>query len=448
MVSMNTINSEKSICSSLMFKNSSVEVLLGTLLPEHFFDDACREIYELSTEAYLTRGPFSDSFVLSKMPTREQEILDITFISPVSNDTLILLSDNLIAAHDNRNMLVKLEEVKQAVMEGRDYSLDELKSVGNSSSLQIRDNKDIIATMQSRIDNPVNDHGTGLSEVDRYLNLEPGNLIIIAARPSMGKTGLVVTIIWHLLMQQEGSAFFSLEMPSEAIMLRMLANKSSETLGDIRHNKIINYSSYQETIDILSESENFILIDAAVDHVQLYNTAMSLVRKKPSIKNIFIDHLTYIKDPGGYANNHLRIGDVTKTLKRLAKDAGVKVWLLSQLNRGIESRPNKRPQLSDMRESGSIEEDADVILGIYRESYYTSREAAAREASINDVEILVLKNRDGEVGGAKTMFVGPHVRFTDTANGHYGAAEVTEYEYAEDELLPTPSDVSVDMPTL
>jgi replicative DNA helicase len=447
---MNTINSEKSICSSLMFKNSSVEVLLGTLLPEHFFDDTCRKIYELSTEAYLTRGPFSDSFVLSKMPTKEQEILDITFISPVSNDTLILLADNLIAAHNNRNMLVKIEEIKQAVMEGRDYSLDDLKNVGVSSSLKIKSNKEIIDSMQARIDNPVNDHGTGLSEIDRYLNLEPGNLIVIAARPSMGKTGLVVTIIWHLLMHGEGSTFFSLEMPSEAIMLRMLANKSNETLSDIRHNKIINYPEYKDVVEKLSNSDDFILIDTAVDHIQLYNTAMSLIAKKPSVKNVFIDHLTYIKDPGGYANNHLRIGDVTKTLKRLAKDAGVKVWLLSQLSRGIESRPNKRPQLSDMRESGSIEEDADVILGIYRESYYTSREEAKREDPVNDVEILVLKNRDGEVGGAKTMFIGPHVRFSDEGgyNGHYGAVEVAEYEYVEEDMNMQSSEPLISMPPL
>jgi len=434
MVSMNTINAEKSICSSLMFKNADAEALLGVLLPDHFFDETCRSIYELALEAYLTRGPFSDAFVLSKIKNKEQEILDISFMSPVGRDTLVLLADNIISAYNNRSMLVKLEEVKKAVMEGRDYSLEDLKKNTVHAEVNIRGNKDIIKVMQSRIDNPVNDHGTGLEEVDRYLNLEPGNLIVIAARPSMGKTGLVATIIWHLLNNTEGSLFFSLEMPSEAIMMRMLANESGENLGDIRHNKIVDYSEYSKTIDRLSKSSDFVLIDDAMDHVGIYNTAMSLIRKRPNIKNIFIDHLTYIKDPGGYANNHLRIGDITKTLKRLAKELGVKVWLLSQLSRGIESRPNKRPQLSDMRESGSIEEDADVILGIYRESYYTSRETAERELPINEVEILVLKNRDGEVGGAKTMFVGPQVKFTDSGNGHHGAAEVVEYEYVESDI--------------
>lgn len=127
MVSMNTINAEKSICSSLMFKNADAEALLGVLLPDHFFDETCRSIYELALEAYLTRGPFSDAFVLSKIKNKEQEILDISLMSPVGRDTLYLLSDNLVCAYHNRNLLIKLEEMEKAVMKERDSFLDELK---------------------------------------------------------------------------------------------------------------------------------------------------------------------------------------------------------------------------------------------------------------------------------------------------------------------------------
>jgi len=398
----------------------------------------------------------TDIAMVNRLPTKEKEIIDIALMTPVSNDTLLLLASNIIKAYENRSLLAKLEEVKAAVIEGRDYSLDELKSATSSPSASIRTNEDIIKVMENRIQNPIQDHGIGLSEVDRYLNLEPGNLIVIAARPSMGKTGLIVTTIWHLLDNGEGSLFFSLEMPSEAIMMRMLANKSGEALADIRHNKLVSHLAYNDAKKRLSETRDFIMIDKAMDHIQIYNIAMSVIRKNPAIKNIFIDHLTYIKDTGNYGNNHLRIGDITKTLKGLAKEAGVKVWLLSQLSRGIESRPNKRPQLSDMRESGSIEEDADVILGIYRESYYASREEAKREDPINEVEILVLKNRDGEVGGAKTMFVGPKVKFTDEAQDFCGAVQVTEYEYAEEvqlsqngEFFPPLDDTpTVSMPAL
>ena len=435
MVNMNTIPSERTICSSLLFKNSDMKVLYGKLLPEHFFDEVCREIYTTAQEAYISKNSFSDVAMMMKLPNKEQEILEVSMIPPVGADTLLLMADNLIRAYENRQMLAKIETIKSAIMEGRDYSLDELKASSSSPTTRIRSNKDILDVMQSRIDSPVNDHGTGLSMVDRYLNLEPGNLIIIAARPSMGKTGLVVTIIWHLLSKGEGSCFFSLEMPSEAIMLRMLANKSEDSISDIRNNKIRNYQSFADVRNKLENAENFILIDESVDHIQIYNIGMSIVRKNPSVKNIFVDHLTYIKDSGGFQNTHIRISEITKTMKRLAKDAGIKVWLLSQLSRSIESRPNRRPQLSDMRESGSIEEDADVILGIYRESYYKSREEAIRENPVNEVEILVLKNRDGEVGGAKTMFIGPHVRFSDNASGHIGAAEVVNYEYAEEDVV-------------
>jgi len=462
MISMNTIPAEKSICSTLMFNSSIMEHLIDRLQPEHFFDQVCRDIFDFAMVNYLTNSPVTDYLVTQKFPDKEKEIVSIALTTPVSIDTVIMQADNIKAAYENRSMLAKLEEVKAAILEGRDYSIDDLKHTSSFDSSVQRTNKDIIAVMEDRIANPIKDHGTGLSEVDRYLNLEPGNLIVVAARPSMGKTGLVVSIILHLLDSNEGSAFFSLEMPAENIMLRTLSCGSGEALNDIRHNKLRDLGNYNRMKKLLEDADNFILLDKVVDHIQIYNMGMALIRRDPSIKNIFIDHLTYIKDPGGYANNHLRIGDVTKTLKRLAKDSGCKVWLLSQLNRGIESRPNKRPQLSDMRESGSIEEDADVILGIYRESYYTSREEAKREEPVNEVEILVLKNRDGEVGGAKTMFVGPKVKFTDNADGNFGAVHVVEYDYAEDDIdvyheetgeivettLMNTGNINVDMPPI
>lgn len=444
MVNMNTIPSERTVCSSLLFKNGDMKVLYGTLLPEHFFDDTCREIYNLAQEAYISKDTLSDMELIRKMPKKETEIVEISLVTPVGPDTLVMISDNIIKAYENRSMLKKIEYVKSAIIEGRDYSLDDIKSNTGSPLSRVRSNRDILEVMQNRIDNPITDHGTGLSKVDRYLNLEPGNLIVVAARPSMGKTGLVATVAWHLLDKGEGSAFFSLEMPAEAIMLRMLANRSDNTISEIRHNKLSNYSSFIDTKERLQDAENFILMDESVDHIQIYNIGMSIVQKNPSIKNIFIDHLTYIKDSGGFQNTHIRIGEVTKTLKRLAKDAGIKVWVLSQLSRSIESRPNRRPQLSDMRESGAIEEDADIILGIYRESYYTSREEAVREKPVNEVEILILKNRDGEVGGAKTMFIGPNVKFSDSANGHDSAATVVEYEYAEEEQIIHSTDDNID----
>ncbi len=442
MISMNTIPSERSICSTVMYNISIMESLIGKLQSDHFFDELCREVFDLAQTAYLTKSPFTDFYVISKIPTKEKEILEISVIQPVSKETLVMQADSIIRAFENRNMLHKIDEVKNAIMEGRDYSLDDLKSSTASPSARIRTNEDIINVMEDRINNPIQDHGIGLSEVDRYLNLEPGNLIVIAARPSMGKTGLTVTAIWHLLNKGEGSIFFSLEMPSEAIMMRMIANESGETLSAIRDGKLVDYNAYNGTKNKLKDSSNYVMIDESVDHVQIYNLGMSIVRKNPNIKNIFVDHLTYIKDPGGYQSTHIRIGEVTKTMKRLAKDAKIKVWLLSQLSRGIESRPNKRPQLSDMRESGSIEEDADVIMGIYRESYYTSREEATRENPINDVEILILKNRDGEVGGAKTTFIGPKVKFTDSK--HTGAVEVVEYEYAEEGNIEISDDPNID----
>jgi replicative DNA helicase len=435
---MHTAPYERSIISTLMYDISRFGAIAGMVTPEHFFDELCAEIFTLAQSAYYQKDVFSDLIAMDQIPGRDEEIYAISSELPVSPETLIVHADIIIKASNNRKLLKRIEEFKADVIAGKDVSIDSITQDMHISHSKHRTNTEIIKSLEARLSDPSKDHGTGLRDLDKFLNLEHGNMIIVAARPSMGKTGFVTSVIWHLLKHKEGSIFFSLEMSSEGIAMRMIANESGEEMSAIRHGRLRDYERYNETKKKMSKADkDLIVIDSPMTEIEIYNVAVNEIRKNPAIKNIFVDHLTYVSDSGGHKSKHLQIDAITKTMKRLAKDTGTKVWVLSQLSRAIESRPNRRPQLSDMRESGSIEEDADVIIGLYRDSYYATREDGGKEAPVNEIELIVLKNRDGEVGTAKSYFVGPNVKITDEPPYDGLAAEVVEY-VPEDTIIEAP----------
>jgi replicative DNA helicase len=399
------------------------------LFPEHFSMSQYSKLYSEALASFSKKELFNELIASQRFPELNSELEEIVTIAPVSGDTLSMLADRVIAAHERRELIRKLEKLKEDAISGKDVDTSVLNET-STTRLDIKPKQEIIKSMEERAQNLVRDHGTGIAELDSALNIEPGSLIVVAARPSMGKTVMAISTALHLAKKGEGTLFFSLEMSNEGIMARMLSSIANEPISNILRGQITNYEEYKNARNKILSMPIY-LFDESVDEVMLYNMASAFLRKNPTVKNVMIDHLTYIRERGGFQNKHLHISSVTKTLKRLAKEAGVKVWVLSQLSRSIESRANRRPQLSDMRESGSIEEDADVILGIYRESYYKVREEGGKELPSNPVEIGILKNRDGEAGTAHATFIGPIVKFTDTPAGEGYGATVVEYEYDE-----------------
>lgn len=448
---------EQVIASTLMHNVMLTGKLLGILNPSHFGDDVCREIFELATDAYIQKKPFTDHIALLAMPTSSKDIVGITSQQAVSGGTLSLLADGVIDASARRNILAELERVKHDVESGGDYDLTVLSKTEVLGQTMIPSNGEIIDAMNDRIANPIKDPGTGIKYLDHMLSLEPGDLIVLAGRPSMGKTGLVATVINHAMDNKEGSIFFSLEMPAMQIMMRMFANKSEESMNDIKNGRIKDYARYKATEDFFRSTEMFTLIDEGMTALQIYNISMAEKAKKPWLKNIFIDHIDHVKATDDNKRDDIRIGDDAKTFKKLAKDGGLKVWLLSQLNRGVENRPNKRPGPADLKNSGSLEELADELVFVYRDSYYKSKEDGTNEGPINEAELILGKNRNGPTGSAKTNFVGPIMKFSDNADQYGMAVEVHEYEFADGEeemMVPDgydgqfESSSSVDMPDI
>ena len=286
----------------------------------------------------------------------------------------------------------------------------------------IRDTiKEFKADMQKALDGGAKILGqsSGLEALDNIIGaFEDGDLIVIAARPSMGKTSIISNIAIKALEEGRGVLIESLEMPRKKIVSRLIAARSQESLTDLKRGLVKNKDNFNAAVEFF-ENSNLIIHDKAYPTIlELQNRIKATIRRNPDIKNIFVDHTGKIQLLGK-TREDIEIGHISAMLKKIARDYNIRVFLLQQLYRSLESRENKRPMLSDLKNSGNIEEDADIVLGLYRDSYYKKdkdKPTIFNENAVEDAEILVLKNRDGRVGVAKVSFEGRSARFLNRVN--------------------------------
>ena len=258
---------------------------------------------------------------------------------------------------------------------------------------------------------------TGFSDVDSQTSgLQQGDLIIIAGRPSMGKTSFAMNIAEYVAVEKKlPVAIFSMEMPGEQLAMRMLSS-----LGRINSNKVRtgrlgdeDWPRLTNAVGILDKAPIFIDDSAGLNTLDLQSRARRLMRENQQLGLIIIDYLQLMNSPDSNENRATEISGITRALKILAKELHVPVVALSQLNRSLEQRPNKRPVMSDLRESGAIEQDADVIFFIYRDEVYnedTSQKGVA--------ELIIGKQRNGPIGTTRLTFRGEFTRFENFAPLH------------------------------
>lgn len=265
---------------------------------------------------------------------------------------------------------------------------------------------------------------TGYPDLDAMTaGWQPGDLIIIAGRPSMGKTamglGLVENTLLHHAQKIQGPVFvFSLEMPQEQLMLRLLASVGRLSLQKLRTGKLgdEDWPRLSAAAVRIKELENRLFIDdqAGISASTLKSRARRLTRQhgKPSL--ILIDYLQLLHE-SGRENRNLEISDISRILKSVAKDLGTPVIALSQLNRSVEMRPQKRPVLADLRDSGAIEQDADVIGFVYRDEVYHPDNPDNQGLA----ELIIGKQRNGPTGTVHFSFLGESTRFESLARHHH-----------------------------
>ena len=334
-----------------------------------------------------------------------------------------------------------LNTTGQSIIENSEKLLFDLAEKGSFNSTIVKFDEAMKLTIEMASNAYKNEEGivgvpTGLRDLDDRLGgLHQSDLIIIAGRPSMGKTALATNIAFNAASKLQDSkkkstvAFFSLEMSSEQLSTRILSEQSRIKSNDIRRGKISEeqFDKFIETSKNISELPLFIDETPAISVAALSNRARR-IKRIYGLDLIVVDYIQLMRAVKTKDGRVQEISEITQGLKALAKELAVPVLALSQLSRAVEQRDDKKPLLSDLRESGSIEQDADVVMFVYREAYYLERkeprpatvEHAEWQAKMNEVsnlaEIIIGKQRHGPTGNVSLEFEAMFTKFRDTQN--------------------------------
>jgi len=267
-------------------------------------------------------------------------------------------------------------------------------------------------------DEPITGLSTGFTDLDRMTSgLQPADLVIIAGRPSMGKTTLAMNIAENgAIKSGKPVAVFSMEMPGDSLAMRMMSSLGRIDQHRVRSGKLEDdeWPRLTSAVSILAEAQMFIDDTAALSPTEVRARARRLTREHGELGMIMIDYLQLMQVPGHSENRTNEISLISRSLKALAKDLNVPVVALSQLNRSLEQRTNKRPIMSDLRESGAIEQDADIVIFIYRDEVYNEDSPEKGMA-----EIIIGKQRNGPIGTLKLTFLGQYTKFENYIDDVY-----------------------------
>ena len=260
---------------------------------------------------------------------------------------------------------------------------------------------------------------SGFNDFDEMTSgLQPSDLIIVAGRPSMGKTTFAMNLVENAVLRTDKAVLvFSLEMPGESLIMRMLSSLGRIDQTKVRSGQLDDddWPRLTSAVNLLNDRKLFIDDTAGISPSEMRARTRRLAREHGEIAMIMVDYLQLMQIPGSAGDNRTNeISEISRSLKALAKEFNCPVIALSQLNRSLEQRPNKRPVNSDLRESGAIEQDADVIMFVYRDEVYhpeTEHKGVA--------EIIIGKQRNGPIGFVRLAFIGKYTRFENLAPGMY-----------------------------
>ncbi len=259
---------------------------------------------------------------------------------------------------------------------------------------------------------------TGWKDFDEQTSgMHPGDLIIVAARPAMGKTAFCLNIAHHVALQSRVNvAFFSLEMPGEQLVMRLISSLGEINQGHLRTGKLApnEWKKLKSPLHLLSDAPLFIDDNPGLTPTELRSKCRRLVRENGPLGLVIIDYLQLMEVRGSNESRVNQVSEISRSLKMLAKEFDCPVIALSQLNRSLEQRPNKRPVMSDLRESGAIEQDADIVTFIYRGAVYAGEDNPDKQRDRTS-EIIIGKQRNGPIGTIKLTFMGEYTKFVDYA---------------------------------
>lgn len=434
---------EASVIGALLLDNEHFDEISTKITASDFYFGVHQVLFK-GISALIESGKPADVLTLEeylKQRNLLQDIGGIAYLADVSKNTPSVANVGAYAdvalLHSKHRQLLKLgqfivdETQKVKAPEQLESVLDEIEKKVTEFSLSdstksAANLSDIFAKMLSRMEHsakngdPVTGTPTGIREIDEATTGgQPGDLIVIGARPSMGKTAFSQNIAYHTLEKFQSAPvfYYSLEMPSEQILQRFLAMRAKVSLQDIRQADQLDDEDWNQlTVAmgyILEHWKNRLIIDdeGSLTPQKLRTKVRQNARKYGRPAAILIDYIQLMQTSQRYENRNLEIANISRSLKLLAKEMDCPVYVLSQLNRSLEQRANKRPVNSDLRESGSIEQDADVILFIYRDEIYDTDSPFKGTA-----EIIIGKQRNGPLTSVMTNFRSEFALFENRSN--------------------------------
>jgi replicative DNA helicase len=435
----NSREAEQAVIGGLLLDPAAWDNVADVVRPEDFYQQDHQLIFD-AIGTLSTSGKPCDVVTVSEHLERAgklQEVGGLAYLGTVARDTpsaanvkayativrersllrqLITAGNEIAGAvyeNDGRNARELVDEAERKVFE-----ISESSSRGRGGAIGVRTLlPGVIDQIDEAYSNPNSMRGlpTGFTDFDNMTGgLRPGDLVIVAGRPSMGKTTLAVNMAEYAALhhgeKRASVAIFSMEMPSEQVITRMLSSVGGVPLHNLRSGKINDDDWVRITSATTQLSEARIFVDEtpALSPMELRARARR-VKREHGLDLIVVDYLQLMQVPGNKENRATEIGEISRGLKVLAKELSCPVIALSQLNRGVEQRENKKPVMSDLRESGSIEQDADMILLIYRPEVYDRENQLIKGMA----EIDLVKHRNGEIGEFKLTFQGQFTRFVN-----------------------------------
>ena len=441
-----SVEAEQSVLGGLMLANKAWDDVMDRITEGDFYRNEHRLIFSVLRDLSNQDKPLDVVTVTEALENRGllQDAGGLAYLAELANNTPS--AANILAYVDivrERSVLRRLIKVSGNIADSAYFPKGrrsaELLDQAEREVFEIAEQgakttgpqavKDVLAAVVEKIallhesNDPLTGVSTGYKELDKMTSgLQKGDLIIVAGRPSMGKTSFAMNLAENALMKDDLPVLvFSMEMPAESIVQRMLSSLGRVDQTTVRSGKLTedDWPRLTSAMNLIQDRKLLIDDTPALSPNEIRARARRVARDhKGELGLILVDYLQLMQVPG-QANRVEEISEISRSLKALAKEMKVPVIALSQLNRGLEQRTDKRPVMSDLRESGAIEQDADIIMFIYRDEVYHPDNVESKGIA----EIIISKQRNGPIGKCRLAFLGQYTRFENLAYGSYEGYE-------------------------
>jgi len=439
-----SVEAEQSVLGGLLKDATQFDAVTELLSDKDFFNASHSRIFAVMAELNEREQPI-DVVTVAEQLSHQDELSATGGLDYITDLATHVPSSANVAAYAKivrerstlRQLISAATEISRASFNPGGLQSDDLLQLAEKRVLEISEERpkeggfaDVNSLLKKTVDkidqlfrseSDITGLSTGIAELDEKTSgWQSGELIILAARPSMGKTALALNFVESAILTQEKPALvFSMEMPADSLVMRMLSSMGRIDQGRLRNGKLTeeDWPKLEVAARKLKDKQLFIDDTAGLTPNEVRARVRKVAREHGNPGMIMVDYLQ-LMHVGGSEGRTQEISEISRSMKALAKEYDCPVIALSQLNRGVEQRPNKRPMNSDLRESGAIEQDADVILFIYRDEYYNEESPDKGIA-----ELIIGKQRNGEIGTCRAAFVGKFTRFDNLAPEYFQGNE-------------------------